>query len=725
MEMGRSDDGTPALRLSPQSRLALVAALFLILAASAVWIATSRAWMGLALAPGDEGQVVIVDVLRGDLPNGVQAGARLMAIASPDQPNGLEIGALEVIEEPDTLDTYRELNAFRERQTQLDRMLHERQIELDLALADGSSAVAEIEPLASRPIWSLPFEFWLQLGVGGAGILLGGWVWALRQEEASAYFAVSGFGLMLSATSAAIYSTRELALDGTLFRVLSAGNYTGTNIFGLALISLLLVYPRRLAGAGVVVAIWVVGLGVTFAHVLQLMPSQAVGAYAPMLAQFVALFGLIVTQLVRTRRDPLARAALGWFGLSVLLGTGLFVFAIAAPTLLGFEPQASQAGAFAIILVIYAGLAVGVARYRLFDLGTWSFRLISYLIGAFLLLGLDAALIYGVAIERVPAFGLALLTVGLIYLPLRNMIGQRILRGHRVEPQRFRQILDIALAANSLDQSVGWHNLLAETFNPLTIEAAADGTGASLLDAGQALLVPACGPLPPMLLRFADGGRRLFSQSDLDRANEMIQLMQHALDSRDAHERGARQERARIARDLHDNIGAQLLRTLHSPEAERKDAIVGETLTDLRDIIANAHGNGIRLDEVLAELRYETDERLAQTGMKLEWVASGDDGQIVSARLAHTVRSIVREAASNTIRHAEATRLAVALSVKGAQIDLVISDDGTGFDETLITPGDGLGNMRSRTLAHDGSISISGNGGTRVAVQLPLEDVAP
>ena len=592
-------------------------------------------------------------------------------------------------------------------------------------MADGSSANAQVETLASRPIWSLPFQFWLQLGVGGAGIVLGGWVWALRQEEASAYFALSGFGLMLSATSAAIYSTRELALDGGLFRLLSAGNYAGTSIFGLALISLLLVYPRRLAGTWVVVGVWVVGLGVTLAHVLQLMPSQAVGAYAPMLADFVALFGLIAAQLVLTRRDPLARAALGWFGLSVLLGTGVFVFAIAAPLLLGLEPQASQASAFAVILLIYAGLAIGVARYRLFDLGTWSFRLISYLIGAFLLLGLDALLIYGATIEQVPAFGLALLVVALGYLPLRNMIGQRILRRHRVGPQNFRQILDIALASNSLEQSVGWHNLLAETFNPLTIEAATEGTGASLVDAGQALLVPACGPLPPVLLRFANGGRRLFSGSDLDRANEMIELMQHALDSRDAHERGVRQERSRIARDLHDNIGAQLLRTLHSPDAERKDAIVGETLTDLRDIIANAHGNGIRLDEVLAELRYETDERLAQAGMKLDWMSRGDEGQIVSARLAHTVRSIVREAASNAIRHAEATRLAVSFSAEGAQIDLAISDDGTGFDETRITPGDGLGNMRSRTLAHGGSISVSGSGRTRVAVQLPLEDVAP
>ena len=723
--MGRSGERAKGLRLSPHSRLAFVAALFLVVASAALWLAVNQSWMGLALIADEDGRVAVRDVQREDLPAVLQAGVRLDTLAAPGQPDALRLGALDVIEEPDTLDTYDQLNAFRERQSALDHMVDSGQIVLGVTLADGSNADVEIMPLGSRPVWTLPFEFWLQLGVGGAGILLGGWVWVLRREEASAYFAISGFGLMLSATSAAIYSTRELALDGSLFRALSAGNYAGTNIFGLALISLLLVYPHRLAGRGVIAAVWVVGLGVTLAHVLQFAPSQAVGAYAPMLVQFVALFGLIVAQLVFSRRNPLARAALGWFGLSVLLGTGLFVFAIAAPILMGLEPQASQAHAFAIILLIYAGLGIGVARYRLFDLGTWAFRLISYLIGALLLLVLDAVLIYGVAVERVPAFGLALLTVALVYLPLRNMIGTRIMGRDRLDDQRFRQILDIALARNSLDQAVGWHGLLSETFNPLTIETAAGGDAVALHDGGQELLVPACGPLPALVLRFASGGRRLFSQADVSRVTGMIQLMQHALDSRDAHERGARQERSRIARDLHDNIGAQLLRTLHSTEAERKDAIVSETLTDLRDIIANAHGNGIRLDEVLAELRYETNERLGQVDVALDWTVSGDEDMVVSARLAHTVRSVVREAASNAIRHSGATRFTVALSVEDERIRLSIADNGVGFDERSVHPGDGLGNMRSRTLAHRGSFAISGEKGTSVAVQLPLEDAAP
>ena len=75
---------------------------------------------------------------------------------------------------------------------------------------------------------------------GGAGMVLGGWVWALKRDLASRFLAVTGFGLMLSAVSASVYSTRELALPAVDLTALMAGNYLGTNIFGLALVSLLL-----------------------------------------------------------------------------------------------------------------------------------------------------------------------------------------------------------------------------------------------------------------------------------------------------------------------------------------------------------------------------------------------------------------------------------------------------------------------------------------------------
>lgn len=718
--MARED----GLRLPLLPRLTLVIAVFLAAASAAIFSATDRPWMGLTLAAGDDGLVTLQAVLRDDLPAEMGPGQRVNFIESNNS-GRLELAARDLIEEPDTLPTYADLNAFLQRQTTLSALVGERQVTISGTLADGQGYQVQFSAYDYRPIWSLPLEFWLQLGVAGAGILLGGWVWALRREEASAYFALSGAGLMVSAASAAIYSTRELALNGEFFRSLSALNVLGTNTFGLALISLLLVYPNRLVRGWVIPAVWAVGIGAVLAHLLQLMPSQAVGSYAPMLAEFAALFVLVGVQLYLSRTNPLARAALGWFGLSILLGTAMFVFAIATPVVLGFEPQAKQAHAFAIILLIYAGLAVGVARYRLFDLGLWAFRLGSYLLGGVLLIALDALLIYVLALDRAPAFGLSLLAVAMLYLPLRNFLASALIRRAGVDPARFRQIVDIAMIRDKDSQASQWRTLLDDAFAPLAMAPDKDAAPARLLDGGQGLLVPAAGALPAMTLRHANGGRRLFSHADVRRAEELTDLMRHAQDSRDAHDRGVREERSRIARDLHDNIGAQLLRILHSVDSQRKDVIVGETLADLRDIISHAQGQGMNLGEILAELRFETDERLNQAGIALTWRTDRAEEQVVDAQMAHTLRSIIREASSNVIRHSRASKMLVDLTCVDGHFEVVVADNGIGLDTNRRATGNGLTNIAARAERHGGSVTVDSADGTRLTVRLPVEDHQP
>lgn len=719
MTTPRNAASLPRLALPPLARLIGAALLFAATALLALWLATSQPWMGLVLEGGDDGLVVLREVERNDLSETVAAGMRVAAVG------GLPLRAQDLIEEPDTLASYAAVNAFRARQAELAAVLQQPRVTLAVSLKDGSGGEIELAPYAGRPAWSLPFEFWLQLMVGGAGMVLGGWVWALKRDLASRFLAVTGFGLMLSAVSASVYSTRELALPAVDLTALMAGNYLGTNIFGLALVSLLLVYPHRLAGRRLIAAVWAGGGALVAAHLLQLMPSQALGSYGPMLAQFVAIFGLLLIQLIRSRRAPLARAALGWFGLSILLGTGVFVFAIAVPVLLGLEPQASQAHAFGIILVIYCGLAVAVARYRLFDLGIWSFRLVSYLLGGFILIALDAVLIYVVAIERVPAFGLALLAVAVLYLPVRNLLGQLLTQRSRLDPSRTREVFDIALCRDPAEKMRRWRDLLDTCFAPLQIDEVDVATRVELLDGGQHLLVPGTVATPALVLRYAQGGRRLFSQADADRLQELVDLMRHALASRDAQERGARQERSRMARDLHDNIGAQLLRTLHSHDPGRKDAIVAETLTDLRDIINNAQGSGMKLDEILAELRFETNERLSDAGLAMAWQADVDAGALIDARLAHTLRSIIREAASNTIRYGQASRFELNLHQTEDGLTLEIVDDGIGFPETARRRDGGLVNMATRVQGHGGAFSATGLGGTRLSAHLPFAADAP
>lgn len=703
------------LSLPPVAGLVAAIVVFVAAALATLWLATAQPWIGLVMAPGDDGLVVLGQVQREDLSGSLAPGVRIVLLG--DMP----LRAVDVIEEPDTLTEYGAVASFRERQAALSAIMQQPEVDIAWTRADGTLHELTLAPYAGRPAWSLPFEFWLQLFVGGAGVVVGGWVWALRRDRASGFFALSGFGLMVAALSASVYSTRELALSVPLMQTLNAGNSIGTNIFGLSLVSLLLVYPHRIANGMAIIAVWVIGVAAVAAHLLQLMPSQALGSYGPMLIQFVAIAALIVTQLIRSRRSPLARAALGWFGLSILLGTGVFVFAIAVPVLLGFDPQTSQAHAFGIILLIYCGLAVGVARYRLFDLGLWSFRLVSYFLGGLMLVGLDALLVYGIAIERIPAFGLALLGVALLYLPFRNFLGGLLTRRSQIDPARFRDVFDIALSRQSVEQETKWRELLQKGFAPLTIDRAPPVARALLTDGGQQMLVPATAVTPPQVMRYAHGGRRLFSQADVNWLQQLVDLMEHALSSRDAHDLGAQKERTRMARDLHDNIGAQLLRTLRSADMERKNAIVAETLTDLRDIINNAQGQGMKLSEILAELRFETDDRVRATDVALDWQTQVGESTIVDARLAHTLRSIVREAASNTIRHAQATRFAVALQEGPDDLTLEISDDGIGVTRAANDRDGGLKNMAARAEDHGGEFHMSGGSGMHIRVRLPLE----
>lgn len=201
-------------------------------------------------------------------------------------------------------------------------------------------------------------------------------------------------------------------------------------------------------------------------------------------------------------------------------------------------------------------------------------------------------------------------------------------------------------------------------------------------------------------------------------------MLRHALASRHAFENGVLQERSRIARDMHDNVGAQLLRALHAREEGKRESLLRETLTDLRGIINDASNPGLTLEEALADLRYETSERLSAAGIELDWrVEAHGSTNEPSTRAAHAVRPLVREAISNALKHAKARRIVVAAESSDDALSVVVEDDGNGFDPAAVRAGNGLANMRSRVEALDGRVEWSQGAratGCRVTFYLPL-----
>jgi hypothetical protein len=251
---------------------------------------------------------------------------------------------------------------------------------------------------------------------------------AFRRREASArYLLLSGFSTLIFAPLAGVYSTRELALSAPTFRALSDLNFFGGCLYCATMVALLWVYPRPLRRARVVgPAIVLAYVGWFAAQALGAFDSMVVARRLPVFAAIFATFALSFLKWRATRSDPLARAAFSWFLLSWLVGPSLFVSLMMVPRLFGIRTDALQGYGFLLFLLVYGGLAFGILRFRLFQLGEWWFRIFTWLLGALMLFVVDLALIALFALPASASLGLSLLACGFLWMPLRGFLWTRM-----------------------------------------------------------------------------------------------------------------------------------------------------------------------------------------------------------------------------------------------------------------------------------------------------------
>ncbi len=115
-----------------------------------------------------------------------------------------------------------------------------------------------------------------------------------------------------------------------------------------------------------------------------------------------------------------------------------------------------------------------------------------------------------------------------------------------------------------------------------------------------ALRVPPIGDVPGMVLRYAQRGQRDFDAVDLDQLHEMIAVIDALMDARDAYVRGTANERARIVRDLHDDVSARLLTSLHREDPAMMRTDIREAMAEIRAIVFGGTGMHCLLEDVIA-----------------------------------------------------------------------------------------------------------------------------
>lgn len=267
-----------------------------------------------------------------------------------------------------------------------------------------------------------------------------------------------------------------------------------------------------------------------------------------------------------------------------------------------------------------------------------------------------------------------------------------------------------------------------------------DSPWSAHLGAGMTAPLVAPGETPTGVLVVANSpGRRGFDHRDLDLlasfASQAALAQRLALHRADAETLQLLEDRDRIGRDLHDHVIQELFAaglSLHSiattattDQRRRLMTVVGmldQVVGDIRTTIFNLQTP--RTADEPPSLRRELTDVIHDATEPLGFTPAlrfdGPLDTLVPGDIAADLIAVVREALSNTARHARANAASVDVSATLDAVTARIDDDGRGIGDT--TRRSGLANLRTRAEKHGGTLTIDSapSRGTTLIWRVPL-----
>ena len=198
-------------------------------------------------------------------------------------------------------------------------------------------------------------------------------------------------------------------------------------------------------------------------------------------------------------------------------------------------------------------------------------------------------------------------------------------------------------------------------------------------------------------------------------------------------------ERKRIASDLHDGVG-QLMsaawlnlqafkqQAIHASETQQQlfnksMALVDESCKEVRSVSHNMMPNALLQKGLINAVR----EFIQQISSKKISINLQTDGlhKPIPNHVEMVLYRVIQESVNNVIKHAAASNLDISINQEADGIDVMVEDNGKGFDTAAVKQNDGIGlsNIKNRVQYLKGTVewnSTRGNG-TLVAIHIPIE----
>jgi two-component system sensor histidine kinase UhpB len=271
--------------------------------------------------------------------------------------------------------------------------------------------------------------------------------------------------------------------------------------------------------------------------------------------------------------------------------------------------------------------------------------------------------------------------------------------------------------------AVVWTALTGRGLGPFSSESAADNT------LSLQLFIVAIG-VPFMALAIVLGEQQRTRQALRSTNAQLLDLNRELIAARE-------EEAARIARELHDDVGqrvalvaiglSRLRRTFtgarHAPEIVKLQEQTGSLARSLRQISHQLHPAALEHVGLAASLELKCEEVRQATDLAVRLASVGDTA-FVPQDVALCVYRVAQEALTNVIRHSGAHSVALSLRHEGGDLVLQVTDDGHGLRTTVpgLGTGRGLRFAAERVRAVGGVLRVESppGQGTTVSVTVPL-----
>ena len=203
---------------------------------------------------------------------------------------------------------------------------------------------------------------------------------------------------------------------------------------------------------------------------------------------------------------------------------------------------------------------------------------------------------------------------------------------------------------------------------------------------------------------------------------------------------GEEQERIRIARDLHDGLGA-IMATIKmrisalgnkNPDIQiqesyqKAESLLDDAYQAVREFTHNMVPGPLQkfgLELAIADMCEAIE---AAHSIQVDFIPFGLDG-IEDDRLATNIFRIIQELLQNVVKHAQASEVIVQLTCEDQLLSLIVEDNGIGFDHqnAATQNGLGIGSIKSRVLILKGKLEIDSlpQQGTTFSINIPLNNI--